>query len=639
MSISDASLQLAGLKGVDALFLGGATLEDAGYYSLSKRPKGTSPRPGEIKQPEPGWLHYMTVCLPFKRIYTHGDCGIVEEAVDRVNKESGPDIVRLAEKELDNIEYLPDWRDLMVRETAPVYNEYFPRRLLIASVDNEYDSAALDELLWDCKNNNPDFQAFLFKKEPLGKEIIRKHGVRRLDATWDDYLDSLEFLEYYRKGLRRLFTEYSRWNKEQAVTREIKGAQKQVILKTMTWIGKPVPRMVICSSIGMAPALEELMEKGLVIYNKETGNIEPVYGFEKKSTGKIDAVPDRTEQKAIGREVRTLWRMGTIAPRDTARAMDFFSIGHILCREAGQWDDWKDALLKMPLSCSFTAGAKAWLISHEGQRRTWIDSKKWAGFGMLYTLYFLRGELNAAADLGYIASVEREYRRLFSYIDDLYRIMRNASYEQIEPGQPGTPSEGIEPVTEKAVDSLVGGFSVTWDDMPQYFPWEQLTPDEQNSALTKLLFLVEKLKNILSRIVENKAGVFHELKTFAEDELSIPVSFMKRLAEYVDELEKPEPIPWYAAGEILEIKEKTLLVTIERSGEEDQQREIPKKDFPEENPRIGQNFFAKIDEDQPDIVYDIEPLPFEETTFDEIFIELFGKDVFDKVRANWEKEE
>lgn len=250
---------------------------------------------------------------------------------------------------------------------------------------------------------------------------------------------------------------------------------------------------------------------------------------------------------------------------------------------------------------------------------------------MLYTFYYLKCELKSAADLGYIPSMAREYRRLFNTVNDLYLMMRKAAYEQQE-------STWQEPVTEKAVGSLVGRFSVLWEDVFQYFPWLELTPDEETNALNKLLGLVEKLKNILKDITDQKTGAFQELKTFTEKDLTEPVSLMDRLDEYADELDIPEPIPWYISGEILEIKENTLRVLIERSGEEDKKREIPKKDFPEDNPQVGQLFFAKIDKERPDVVYGIDPLPPDDRTFDEVFIELFGKKIYDIVSARWEKQ-
>jgi tetratricopeptide (TPR) repeat protein len=1458
------SRQRPGLEEMDSLFLGSAALEDAGYHSLSRKPSEAFHRAFEEDGLEPGLLHYMAVCLPFKRIYTHGNCGIIQKAKDLVNREAGPTIVPLAEKEPDNIEYLQDWQQLMVKETPPVYNAYYPQHLLIASIDRNYDAGALDELLFDCQKNNPEFRTFLFAEEPLEPEILNKYRIKKLKLTWEDYLDSREFREYYENRLARLFKEYCRWpsvpgftgrkqelaaldravqrfsfvqvdggvgvgksallaqmadrkapgqkivwihadsrfiskaevilsmaiqlellsspkvleeknlkdyipelerliekrlgarevliifdsldpylkqgwqvfenkelqdllsrwvtdrnvlgksklvftadlrmkdpkkdpfkhlktsltnavrnreqklvlkpmedsmrwelflkwlnvipggpgfqkqayrlykiekknlrllrllalwaceagdiskleeniivveeakpwEKEQLVYRylfETIGSQKQVILKTLEWIGRPVLRTVICSSAGMGEALDELIEKGLVILNKEDKTVEPVYRFGKKEVKEAAAKLDKTSDNAVIQEIRALRRMGEISGKDTVRAVDFYSEGNSIVEVTGRWEEWADAplinlsgflskaeyLLKQakrpktapserealaqlavhlgtksidanidpgqshfvcaqamslafprshedeiqrhyeksiaihprsdkhgryaifiykrlgifedaeqqfkkareleakknylnitglnaqaefylhwdgheresgntinriinlkkseiqnyflaarlfqklkwkflnlfffeaslaieskniqvlnsygnacvewgdknkaidlfekaleiqseniqvlnsygnacvewgdknkaielfekslsidpkhvptlnsygnacvewgdknkaidlfekslsidpkhvpalnsyanayvewgnknkaielfekaleiqseniqvlnsygnacvewgnknkaielfeksisidskhiptltsygiaherwgdkekgrnlmekakdikskespaaktgiqketgkpstsaviaptkeeselpqeikeqpvetvpmaaktepqaevqiplapgtetPTPFNFNTEEKAWLTSFKEKELSWTGSKKWAGFGMLYTLYYLEGELNSAADLGYIPSMERDYRRLFNTVNDLYQMMRKATYKQQESLQqepvqwkeewfqkegkpfdliayfdgqilthPQNPvcaaflcqaleayswgniaaevkknvsvhkwvkkekkewqrfmskstvnlftskgkkqflsfledqnikkeklPEQVEPVSEKAVGSLISRFSVTWEDMPKYFPWLELNPDEETNALNKLLSLVEKLKNILKDIMDQKTNAFQELKAFTEKDLTEPVLFMDRLDEYADELDKPEPIPWYVSGEILEIKENTLRVLIERSGEEDEEREIPKKDFPEENPQVGQLFFAKIDEDRPEVVYGINPLPPDDRTFDEIFIELFGKKIYEIVSARWEKQD
>ena len=139
--------------------------------------------------------------------------------------------------------------------------------------------------------------------------------------------------------------------------------------------------------------------------------------------------------------------------------------------------------------------------------------------------------------------------------------------------------------------------------------------------------------------MEQASSAPDDLKIFLE-EISVPVTFMRRLAHYIAGKEKPEPIPLYVSGEILEIKTGTLGVLIEISGEADREMEIPTADFPVENPQIGQRFFAKIDEDHPRTVYDIEPMKIrEKRTFDEIFIDLFGKDIYDKVVSPGQGEE
>ncbi|MCX6579939.1 MAG: tetratricopeptide repeat protein [Candidatus Aminicenantes bacterium] len=400
--------------------------------------------------------------------------------------------------------------------------------------------------------------------------------------------------------------------------------------------------------------------------------------------------------------------------------------------------------IKIPVPFSFTPQEKAWLITYNDKKLSWAGSQKWAGFGMLYALYYLKGELNSTADLGWITSFEREYRRLYITIDDLDRVIQKAAHEPLKPviqqgphwqeewftnftkeakpfdliayydsqallypqnpvcaaflsqsleahgwgniaaefrkrvphwfksrqkewlpfmtrgsvnlltakgkeqfldflkeraPQQETLPAGVEPITEKTIAGIIDRFSVAWEDTPRHFPWGQLNPDEETRALGKLTALMEKLKNILNDIILKDEKAFAALKTYVEEDLKMPVALMDRLDEYVDGLEKPAPLPWRISGEILEIKSDTLLVTIERSGQEEQKREIPRQDFPEENPVVGQHFFAKIDPDNPGIVYDIEPLKFSKRTFDEIFISLFGKDTYDKVSTHWEKED
>jgi len=1380
-------MHVTGTVTADSLFLGGATLEDAGYRALSRKqePSRAFLAALEAGKLEPGLTHQMAVCLPFKYIYTHGDGGIIKKANTLVNKQAGPRIVQLPEKEPDNIEYLPERRRMMVRETTPTYNEDYPKQLLIASVDREYNSLALDELLVECKKNNPGFQAYVLKNEPLGEAIIKRHNIVSLAKTWEDYLDLPGFQEYYRERLARLFKEYRRWPrvpgftgrdqelinlgnavdrfsfvqvdgmpgvgksallakmadnkskdqkkviwihaetrfitraevilgmalqmgllrspkvleeanlkeyipklekevedrlrtlgalvvfdslepflnqgwqpfedkelrellsrwiseggglgksrlvftadlrvkeqekdsfkrlktsfadaikrsgqkiflwplgdavrkklflewlkavpgdqgsqaranrlfkigghnlrllrllalwagsekdnakleenirqleetkpwaKESQVYRfffETIGSQKQVILKTLEWIGKPVPRNVICTSGGMNDALAELTAEGLVIPNKNANTIELVYRFGGGGHKKEDK-PDKMVEKATGREIRAFRRMGDISRGDITRAMDYYSSGNSLVEGTGQWEEWADAPvinlkgllakaeylfrlakqpkiapadrqdlagravnlclkcidanieldksyfvcgqameilypnskedeikrhyeqsldlkpradkygrfaiftykrlknfeaaetlfkrarqmeekgnylnitglhaqaefylhwgghekeagdtlnriihskkndlqnlflagrlfykihwkyltqfffeeclsldkeyiqvlnsyaeacvqwgekdkakqlfeearklqpdniqvlnsyanacvqwgekdkaielfekdlriapdhiqalssyanacvqwgekdkaieffekalsldpineitlkcyanarakwgetekeqellkkvkilspmesptaepgkpkekekepelqreikepapvstsmsvgtgttpslqvspppgIKIPTAFSFIPQEKAWLITYNDKKLSWAGSQKWAGFGMLYTLYYLKGELNSTADLGWIPSFEREYRRLYDTIDDLYNLIQKAAHEPLKPvvqqgthwqeewvtkftkeanpfdliayydnqmllypqnpvcaaflsqaleahgwgniaadfrqriphwfkshqkewlpfmtrgsvnlltakgkeqflaflkertPQQETLPPGVEPINEKAIADIIDRFSVAWENMPPHFPWQQLNPDEETRALGKLTALMEKLKNILNNIILNEENAFAALKTYVEEDLKMPVALMDRLDEYVDELEKPAPLPWRISGEILEIKEDTLLVTIERSGQEAQKREIPRQDFPEENPLVGQHFFAKIDPEYPGIVYEIEPLKFSKRTFDEIFISLFGKDTYDKVSTHWEKED
>lgn len=599
---------MTGIVTADSLFLGSATLEDAGYLSLSRKQEPSRAFLAALKAggPEPGLTHQMTVCLPFKYIYTHGDCGIIEKANALVNEKAGPMVVQLPEKEPDNIEYLPERRRMMVRETTPTYNEDYPKQLLIASVDREYNSLALDELLVECKKNNPGFQAYVLKNEPLGEAIITRHNIVSLAKTWEDYLDDPGFQVYYRERLARLFKEYRRWSRvpgftgrdqesealgnavdrfsivqvdgmpgvgksallakmadnkskdhkkviwihaetrfitraevilgmalqmgllrspkvleeanlkeyipklekevedqlrslgalvvfdsldpflnqgwqpfedkelrelfsrwvseggglgksklvftadlrvnerdkdffkqlktsladtikrsgqkiflrplgdavrkelflkwlkpaagdqgfqaranrlfkiggvnlrllrllalwagsekdnakleekirqlEKTVNRYIEnlvyrflfepiGSQKQVILKTLEWIGKPVPRNVICTSGGMNDALEELTAESLVIANKHADTIELVYRFGGGGHKKEDK-PGKMVEKATVREIRAFRRMGNISRGDAERAMNFYSDGNSIVEVTGQWEEWADA--------------------------------------------------------------------------------------------------------------------------------------------------------------------------------------------------------------------------------------------------------------------------------------------------------
>ena len=64
----------------------------------------------------------------------------------------------------------------------------------------------------------------------------------------------------------------------------------------------------------------------------------------------------------------------------------------------------------------------------------------------------------------------------------------------------------------------------------------------------------------------------------------------------------------------------------------EQERKIPRQDFPEENPQIGQLFFAEIEETQPDKLLVIEPLPVDKgkRSFEEILRSLFGDEAYEK---------
>lgn len=653
------SRQFTGLPAADALFLGTAVLEHGGYHplSLSKPPSPAFQKACFEDRLEPGLIHHMVVCLPFKYIYTHGDCGIIAKANKTINKDTGPIVVPVAEKEPVNIEYLPPyWQQMMVKSPAPTYDTYHPQKLVIASIKKDYDTTALDEFLFQCKSNNPDFQAFLLAGEQLERSMVKKHRVKRLKITWKDYLDSEEFQEYYRQGLIRLFKEYR---------------------------CRPLVRDFVGRKIELAHLHKSLQE---VPFIQVVGDV---------GSGKTTFLKKPDDKKEEPKESKT--------PSS---------------------DD-------IP-SFSLEPEDKAWLTSFNGEKLTWSGSRERAGFGMLYTLYYLKGELSSVADLGYIPSFQGEYHRLFTTINDLYLMARDAASKTPVPTQWQWKAEWfhqekisldllayydnqmlshsqnpvcavflcqaldayswhhiaaefkqealqwintdkeqwesfmnrrsidlfsprgkeeflsflevqkkkqddaprIEPITEKAMDGFLGRFSVTWERMTGYFQelcWRQLTAEEENIALSKLLFLIEKLKTILKNIIEESNSAPDDLKVFLE-EISIPAAFMRRLAHYIAEKEKPEPIPLYVTGEILEIKAGTLIITIEISDEADRELEIPTAEFPAENPQVGQRFFAKINEEYPDTVYDIEPMKMrEKRTFDEIFIDLFGKDIYDKV--------
>lgn len=661
------SRQFTGLPAADALFLGTAVLEHAGYqpFSPSQPPSETFQKACSEDRLEPGLIHYMVVCLPFRYIYTHGDCGLIAKANKTVNKDAGPTVVPVAEKEPVSIEYLsPYWQQMMLKSPAPTYDSYHPQKLVIASIKKDYDTEILDKFLSQCKSSSQDFQAFLLAGEPLERSMVKKHRVKRLKITWRDYLDSEGFQEYYRQGLVRLFKEY----RTRSLVRDFVGRNRE--LAHLHKALQEVPFIQVVGDVGSG--------KTTFLKKPDAKKEEP----KESKTPSSDDIP----------------------------------------------------------SFSFEPEEKAWLTSFNGEKLAWSGSRKWAGFGMLYTLYYLKGELSSVADLGYIPSLQGEYHRLFTTINDLYLMARkaasktpipvqwqwkdewfhqeknsldllvyydnqmlrhspnpvcaaflcqaldayswhniaaefkqealqwiNTDKDQWEPFMTGRSIDlfsprgkeaflafleeqkkkqedapGTEPITEKAMDGFLGRFSVTWERMTGYFQelfWRQLTAEEENIALSKLLFLIEKLKTILKNIMEQANSAPDDLKLFLE-EISIPAAFMRRLAHYIAEKDKPEPMPLYVSGEILAIKAGTLAVTIEISGEEDRELEIPIADFPAENPQVGQRFFAKINEEHPDTVYDIKPMKMrEKRTFDEIFIDLFGKDIYDKVVSQGQGEE
>ncbi|MCP4151464.1 MAG: hypothetical protein GY757_27210, partial [bacterium] len=235
------------VENLDGLYLGTTVLESAGYnsLSLSKPISPTLQTALDKKQLKPGLLNYMSVCLPFKRIYTHGDCGITQIARDTVNKDNGPVLQPMPEDVPGNIEHMPDNRQLMEKETAPGYNNYFPKQLLIASVDREFDTVSLDLLLADCEIRDDGFQAYLFAGETLPQGLIRRHHINILPVTWADYLDSPEFRVYYNQRLKRLFKEFHHWPRIDGFA----GRKKESL--TLHKALQRFSRLQVCGAVGV----------------------------------------------------------------------------------------------------------------------------------------------------------------------------------------------------------------------------------------------------------------------------------------------------------------------------------------------------------------------------------------------------
>jgi len=145
-----------------------------------------------------------------------------------------------------------------------------------------------------------------------------------------------------------------------------------------------------------------------------------------------------------------------------------------------------------------------------------------------------------------------------------------------------------------------------------------------------LFFLVERGRGILADILAAQPGAITELRAFTA-EIEMAKVLMGRLYRHAGQIREQLAIPWFVSGQVEEIRENTLLVSVESSNREDELVEIPGPGFPHENPRIGQRFFAKIDPAKPAELYDIQPLEYEESGFDEIFISIFGQEVFDRV--------
>ncbi len=612
----------------DALLLGSATLEAAGYHRLSRRQ--SPPAPG---QPEPGLVHHMAVSLPLSRIYTHGDLGVLARARRQVGHEDCPPVEALPETMPDNnIEFLHTGPppDMMVKSPGTVYGVQFPRRLFIASIDQEYDLRAVDSFLFQCRRRRPESEFLLAAGEQLPGELKQRYDIRQLDKTWEELLEEPEFMEYYRQRLERLFKEHPsvpgtagfinrqmelkeldracstknfihikgypgvgktallarglgenekntpvlwvycdsrfisraeviialairldllkspdileqpnpelqvsrlqteverhlaekphivvldgldpffkqgrnpvknksfqdliyRWATDHKLWRRSKlvftgdltedknskdpfareknalfkavrsrgryiwvneladhhrkelffswlkpleigtpdlaakaerlygvesqnlrllrllalwvcaaggidpieeqitqvenakrwakegllhgflfkalGAEKQLILKTLEWIGRPVPRAVICSSPGMAGALEQLAAEDLVLFNRATGTVEPVFRFGKEDRGPKAA---REEAAPLDREIRSFRRLGEIASPRAGLAAELFTGGAKLCQNTNRWSEWRDAPLPAPTALVPRAKALVREAKQTGLRR------------------------------------------------------------------------------------------------------------------------------------------------------------------------------------------------------------------------------------------------------------------------------
>ena len=281
---------------------------------------------------------------------------------------------------------------------------------------------------------------------------------------------------------------------------------------------------------------------------------------------------------------------------------------------------------KIPFS--FTIKEQIWLTTTTAEPLPLSgESTKWAGFTMLYSLFYWESELVSLKELGIMPSFQREYDRLFNVTNDLLRLVTEAATQQPAPG-----------FTGQTAFNFINRFSTSWRCTPKYFPWHQFTADQVSLMPGKLRELLNRLKNILAEIQALKKEALEPLGEFLRD-ISPLVNLMGRLADYAYQLNKPEPIPLYVSGEIKEITATHLLVIVEHSDSEEQEWKIPRRDFPEENPQIGQHFFAKIEKNHPDQLQDIEPLPVREESFEEILRSLFGDEAYEKISALWEKEE
>jgi hypothetical protein len=257
---------------------------------------------------------------------------------------------------------------------------------------------------------------------------------------------------------------------------------------------------------------------------------------------------------------------------------------------------------------------------------------------MLYSLYYWESELDSLKKLGIMPSFQREYDRLFNVTNDLLRLVIEATTQQTsrEFKEKEKQSPGF---TGQIAFDFINRFSNSWLDIPKYFPWRQFTTDQVSLMLGKFLELLHRLKNILADIQALKEEALKPLGEFLRD-ITPLLKLMKRLSDYTYEQEKPEPIPLYVSGEIKEITDDCLVVTVEHSSHENEEWTIPRQDFPEEKPRVGQRFFGVIKQEQPDKLAEIKPMSVrEKKSFDELFISLFGREAYEVVSARWKKEE
>jgi len=397
---------------------------------------------------------------------------------------------------------------------------------------------------------------------------------------------------------------------------------------------------------------------------------------------------------------------------------------------------------------TLTPEEKAWLLETTAEPlRLPDESARWAGFTMLYSLYYWETELSTFIDLGIRPPLQRDYERMFNIVTDLRQMtLEAANPDDSKPHAPYTPDisyenewflrflqkgpseqkidyydhqmllhpenpvcaallchalqakgwantakilkkqvltwvkpyekewkpyldissaqletpagkdkfqtfireqkqlfarqesdESGEFTSRKAADFL-NRFTISWREMPRYFPWEAFTPFEINLMLGKLTDILTRLQQIMAGIKARNQEDLEKLRTVLK-EISPLDNFMERLSQTVNRLNKPEPIPLYVSGEIKEMTATHLVVTVENSDCKDRELTIPRQEFPHENSSEGQHYFAAVKEEQPDKLLNIELMPLrKERSFDELFISLFGEETYGVVSARWKGE-